>query len=83
MSGVAYLTEVYRNALAREVRGLGYEIEPCHDFNDSGCNSGPKRLSSNPSDILSPYATKPKAVIINRFCIRRPAFIYTLEAWVR
>ena len=24
----AYLTEVYRNALAREVRGLGYEIEP-------------------------------------------------------
>ena len=24
----AYLTEVYRNALARDVRGLGYEIEP-------------------------------------------------------
>src|SRR5579863_3911583 len=24
----AYLTGVYRNALAREVRGLGYEIEP-------------------------------------------------------
>jgi conjugative relaxase-like TrwC/TraI family protein len=27
----AYLTEVYRNALAREVRSLGYEIEPCRD----------------------------------------------------
>jgi len=26
-----YLTEVYRNALAREVRGLGYEIEPRRD----------------------------------------------------
>ena len=25
-------TEVYRNALAREVRGLGYEIEPHRDF---------------------------------------------------
>ncbi len=28
----SYLTEVYRNALAREVRGLGYEIEPRRDF---------------------------------------------------
>jgi conjugative relaxase-like TrwC/TraI family protein len=28
----AYLTEVYRNALAREVRGLGYEVEPRRDF---------------------------------------------------
>ena len=27
----AHLTEVYRNALAREVRGLGYEIEPRRD----------------------------------------------------
>jgi conjugative relaxase-like TrwC/TraI family protein len=27
----AYLTEVYRNALAREVLGLGYEIEPHRD----------------------------------------------------
>jgi conjugative relaxase-like TrwC/TraI family protein len=27
----AYLTEVYRNALAREVRGLGYEIAPRRD----------------------------------------------------
>jgi conjugative relaxase-like TrwC/TraI family protein len=27
----AYLTEVYRNSLAREVRGLGYEIEPRRD----------------------------------------------------
>jgi len=27
----SYLTEVYRNALAREVRALGYEIENCHD----------------------------------------------------
>ncbi len=27
----AYLTEVYRNALAHEVRGLGYEIEPRRD----------------------------------------------------
>ncbi|MHB1743407.1 MAG: MobF family relaxase [Acidobacteriaceae bacterium] len=27
----AYLTEVYRNALAREVRSLGYEIEPHRD----------------------------------------------------
>ncbi len=27
----AYLTEVYRNALAREVCGLGYEIEPRRD----------------------------------------------------
>ena len=28
---VSYLTEVYRNALAREVRGLGYEIESRRD----------------------------------------------------
>jgi conjugative relaxase-like TrwC/TraI family protein len=28
----AYLTEVYRNALATEVRNLGYEIEPRRDF---------------------------------------------------
>jgi conjugative relaxase-like TrwC/TraI family protein len=27
----AYLTEVYRNALAREIRGLGYEIEQRRD----------------------------------------------------
>jgi len=27
----AYLTEVYRNALAQEVRGLGYDIEPRRD----------------------------------------------------
>ena len=27
----AYLTEVYRNALAREVRNLGYEVEDRHD----------------------------------------------------
>jgi len=27
----SYLTEVYRNALAREVCALGYEIENCHD----------------------------------------------------
>jgi len=27
----AYLTEVYRNALAREVRSLGYEVEDRHD----------------------------------------------------
>lgn len=27
----AHLTEVYRNVLAREVRGLGYEIEPRRD----------------------------------------------------
>ncbi len=27
----AYLTEVYRNALANEVRNLGYEIEPSRD----------------------------------------------------
>ena len=27
----SYLTEVYRNALAREVRALGHEIENCHD----------------------------------------------------
>ena len=27
----SYLTEVYRNALAREVRGIGYEIEPRRD----------------------------------------------------
>ena len=27
----AYLTEVYRNALAREVRSLGYEIEDRRD----------------------------------------------------
>jgi conjugative relaxase-like TrwC/TraI family protein len=28
----SYLTEVYRNSLAREVRGLGYEIESRRDF---------------------------------------------------
>lgn len=35
----AYLTEVYRNALAREVRKLGYEIEDRHDIRgkDLGC----------------------------------------------
>ena len=35
----AYLTEVYRNALAREVRSLGYKIEDRHDARgrDLGC----------------------------------------------
>jgi conjugative relaxase-like TrwC/TraI family protein len=28
----SYFTEVYRNALAREVRALGYEIENRHDI---------------------------------------------------
>jgi conjugative relaxase-like TrwC/TraI family protein len=28
----AYLTEVYRNALAQEVRGLGYDVEQRRDF---------------------------------------------------
>lgn len=38
----AYLTEVYRNSLAREVRQLGYEIETCRDSRgrDSGFEIG-------------------------------------------
>lgn len=34
----AYLTEVYRNALAREVKALGYDIE--HQRNEKGIDTG-------------------------------------------
>src|SRR6266567_6588306 len=44
-----YLTEVYRNALAREVRALGYEIENRHDVHIN---------TENPRTSLTPISVQ-------------------------
>ena len=51
----AYLTEVYRNALAREVRGLGYEIEPRRD--SKGKDHG-FEIRGVSNDLLERYSVR-------------------------
>ncbi len=60
----AYLTEVYRNALAREVRGLGYEIEPRRDTRGKDLGF---EISGVPKELLERYsqrsAQRDKAIV--------------------
>jgi conjugative relaxase-like TrwC/TraI family protein len=51
----AYLTEVYRNALAREVRTLGYEIETRHDRR--GRDAG-FEISGVSTELLQTYSQR-------------------------
>ena len=51
----AYLTEVYRNALAREVRSLGYEIDPHRD--SKGRDYG-FEIRGIESDLLGKYSQR-------------------------
>ncbi len=51
----SYLTEVYRNALAREVRALGYEIENRHDVR--GRDKGFAITGFN-QDLLDKYSQR-------------------------
>ncbi len=50
-----YLTEVYRNALAREVRALGYEIENRHDVR--GRDKG-FEITGFTQDLLDKYSQR-------------------------
>jgi TrwC relaxase len=49
----SYLTEVYRNALAREVRALGYEVENRHDVR--GRDKG-FEIAGFSKDLLDKYS---------------------------
>jgi conjugative relaxase-like TrwC/TraI family protein len=51
----SYLTEVYRNALAREVRALGYEVENRHDVRarDKGFE-----IAGSSQDLLDKYSQR-------------------------
>lgn len=51
----AYLTEVYRNSLAREVRSLGYEIENRHDRKDHDCGFEIRGVSD---ELLSKFSRR-------------------------
>jgi conjugative relaxase-like TrwC/TraI family protein len=51
----AYLTEVYRNALAREVRSLGYEIENHRD--SRGRDSG-FEIQGVPDELLTKFSQR-------------------------
>jgi conjugative relaxase-like TrwC/TraI family protein len=51
----AYLTEVYRNALAREVYGLGYEIDPRRD--SKGRDHG-FEIRGLPDELLEMYSVR-------------------------
>jgi conjugative relaxase-like TrwC/TraI family protein len=51
----SYLTEVYRNALAREVRALGYEIENRHDVR--GRDKG-FEIAGFSQDLLDKYSQR-------------------------
>ena len=51
----SYLTEVYRNALAREVRALGYEIESRHDVR--GRDKG-FEIAGFSQDLLDKYSQR-------------------------
>ncbi len=51
----AYLTEVYRNTLAHEVRSLGYEIEPKRD--SSGRDQG-FEIRGVSADLLETYSQR-------------------------
>jgi hypothetical protein len=62
----AYLTEVYRNILAREVHQLGYEIENCRD--SRGRDTG-FEIRGIPKELLAKYSqrSKQRDEAINRF----------------
>lgn len=64
----AYLTEVYRNALAREVRGLGYEIEPRRD--SKGRDRG-FEIRGVSSELLEKYSIRSaqRDAAIERFTV--------------
>ena len=66
----AYLTEVYRNALAREVRGLGYEIEPHRDPNGKDRGFEIRGISA---DLLGTYSVRSaqRDAAIERFTAER------------
>ncbi len=51
----AYLTEVYRNTLAREVRGLGYEIENRHDPKGRDCGF---EIAGIPDTLLTKFSQR-------------------------
>ena len=51
----AYLTEVYRNALANEVRGLGYEIESRHHPNGRDLGF---EIRGVPNELLERYSQR-------------------------
>jgi conjugative relaxase-like TrwC/TraI family protein len=51
----SYLTEVYRNALAREVRALGYEVENRHDVR--GRDKG-FEIAGLSQDLLDKYSQR-------------------------
>jgi conjugative relaxase-like TrwC/TraI family protein len=51
----SYLTEVYRNVLAREVRSLGYEIEPKRD--SRGKDQG-FEIRGMPDELLTKYSQR-------------------------
>jgi conjugative relaxase-like TrwC/TraI family protein len=64
----AYLTEVYRNALAREVYGLGYEIEPRR--NSKGRDHG-FEIRGISNELLEKYSVRSaqRDAAIERFTI--------------
>ncbi len=66
----AYLTEVYRNALAREVRQLGYEIESRRD--GKGRDNG-FEIRGVPDEILKRYSkrSRERDEAIRRFTEKR------------
>lgn len=51
----SFLTEIYRNALAREVRKLGYEIEPRR--NSKGRDNG-FEIRGIPDDLITKYSQR-------------------------
>jgi conjugative relaxase-like TrwC/TraI family protein len=51
----SYLTEVYRNSLACQVRRLGYEIESHH--NERGCDCG-FEIRGIPQELLDKYSQR-------------------------
>ena len=65
----SYLTEVYRNALAREVRALGYEIENRHDVR--GRDKG-FEIAGFSQDLLDKYSQRSaqRDAAIQEFTIR-------------
>jgi conjugative relaxase-like TrwC/TraI family protein len=59
----AYLTEVYRNALANEVRNLGYEIEPRRDFRGRDFGFGIRGVSDELQERYSLRSARRDAAI--------------------
>ena len=51
----AWLTEIYRNALAREVRGLGYEIENQRDSKGRDCGF---EIAGVPHELLTKFSQR-------------------------